>query len=303
MIELGTVPGGYGWVFPKGDHVNVGVGGWGGRAATSARSSRGSARSRDRPGALEDFRGYRLPLRAAGSMLARGARASSATRRAHRPGLRGRDVRGVPVVAGTRQRPSLDLLAGRAEGLEPYGERLTERLATHLWASWSVKAALDRYPADGVYEPLATRARRLARDVGELRSRRAPRDIRARRAALARVRRSRLDPARSDRFRRHVPGVGRSGPSRQEPAPAGVPMGTAVQNYILTMLDGGARVITEPLPSVRSVAIGFWIGAGSRDEDRPVGPLAISSSTCSSRARASTRRSRSPRCSTASAVS
>ena len=27
-IELGTIPGGYGWVFPKGDHVNVGVGGW-----------------------------------------------------------------------------------------------------------------------------------------------------------------------------------------------------------------------------------------------------------------------------------
>ena len=27
-IELGTVPGGYGWVFPKGDHLNVGVGGW-----------------------------------------------------------------------------------------------------------------------------------------------------------------------------------------------------------------------------------------------------------------------------------
>jgi len=40
-----------------------------------------------------------------------------------------------------------------------------------------------------------------------------------------------------------------------------------VQSYLLTTLDGGGRVITEPLPSVRSVAIGFWIGAGSRDED------------------------------------
>jgi len=27
-LELGVIPGGYGWVFPKGDHVNVGVGGW-----------------------------------------------------------------------------------------------------------------------------------------------------------------------------------------------------------------------------------------------------------------------------------
>src|SRR4029453_14237507 len=28
VVELATVPGGYAWVFPKGDHVNVGVGGW-----------------------------------------------------------------------------------------------------------------------------------------------------------------------------------------------------------------------------------------------------------------------------------
>jgi predicted Zn-dependent peptidase len=40
-----------------------------------------------------------------------------------------------------------------------------------------------------------------------------------------------------------------------------------VQNYLLTTLDNGARVITEPLPSVRSAAIGLWIGTGSRDED------------------------------------
>ena len=40
-----------------------------------------------------------------------------------------------------------------------------------------------------------------------------------------------------------------------------------MQSYLLTTLDGGARVISEPLPSGRSVAIGFWIGAGSRDED------------------------------------
>jgi len=40
-----------------------------------------------------------------------------------------------------------------------------------------------------------------------------------------------------------------------------------VQDYRLTTLDSGGRVITESLPSVRSVAIGIWINAGSRDED------------------------------------
>jgi len=38
------------------------------------------------------------------------------------------------------------------------------------------------------------------------------------------------------------------------------------QKYVLTELDTGERVISERLVHVRSVAIGFWIGAGSRDE-------------------------------------
>jgi predicted Zn-dependent peptidase len=39
-----------------------------------------------------------------------------------------------------------------------------------------------------------------------------------------------------------------------------------VQKYVLTELDSGERVISERVPSVRSVSVGFWIGAGSRDE-------------------------------------
>src|SRR4051812_25551698 len=34
----------------------------------------------------------------------------------------------------------------------------------------------------------------------------------------------------------------------------------------MSELDSGERVISERVPSVRSVSIGFWIGAGSRDE-------------------------------------
>jgi len=36
-----------------------------------------------------------------------------------------------------------------------------------------------------------------------------------------------------------------------------------------TVLDGGLRVVTEFLPAVRSVALGIWVGVGSRDEDVP----------------------------------
>jgi predicted Zn-dependent peptidase len=34
----------------------------------------------------------------------------------------------------------------------------------------------------------------------------------------------------------------------------------------LTTLDSGVRIVTETMPSVRSVSLGFWIGTGSRSE-------------------------------------
>jgi predicted Zn-dependent peptidase len=39
-----------------------------------------------------------------------------------------------------------------------------------------------------------------------------------------------------------------------------------VAKHELTTLSGGERVISERIPGVRSVAFGFWIGSGSRDE-------------------------------------
>ena len=64
VIELADIPGGYGWVFPKGDHVNVGVGAWeeeGPRLREHLRrvcEAHGLA-----PDELSDVRGHRLPLR------------------------------------------------------------------------------------------------------------------------------------------------------------------------------------------------------------------------------------------------
>jgi predicted Zn-dependent peptidase len=39
-----------------------------------------------------------------------------------------------------------------------------------------------------------------------------------------------------------------------------------LQQHRLTTLDSGVRVVTEAMPSVRSVSLGFWIGTGSRGE-------------------------------------
>ncbi|MDX1547175.1 MAG: pitrilysin family protein [Rhodothermales bacterium] len=40
----------------------------------------------------------------------------------------------------------------------------------------------------------------------------------------------------------------------------------AYPTFEKTTLDNGVRVISEAIPSVRSVSVGVWIGAGSRDE-------------------------------------
>jgi predicted Zn-dependent peptidase len=42
-----------------------------------------------------------------------------------------------------------------------------------------------------------------------------------------------------------------------------------VSKHQLTELRSGERIISERVPGVRSVALGFWIGAGSRDEPNP----------------------------------
>jgi predicted Zn-dependent peptidase len=46
-----------------------------------------------------------------------------------------------------------------------------------------------------------------------------------------------------------------------------------VQEYVLSELDSGERMITERVSTVRSVSLGFWIAAGSRDE--PAGKAGV----------------------------
>jgi predicted Zn-dependent peptidase len=41
---------------------------------------------------------------------------------------------------------------------------------------------------------------------------------------------------------------------------------TLATTVFATRLDSGLTVVTEPMPDVRSVSVGFWVGTGSRDE-------------------------------------
>ena len=75
VLEIAVIRGGYGWVFPKGDHVNVGVGGNGEEGPKLRAELRRMCEAYGiDPDAAEDTRGYRLPLRLPGRCWRAGER-------------------------------------------------------------------------------------------------------------------------------------------------------------------------------------------------------------------------------------
>ena len=76
-LQLGSMPGGYGWLFPKGDHINLGVGGWKAIVGTRLRASLdGLCRAYGiDPGALVAIRGHHLPMLRPGAPLEAGGAA------------------------------------------------------------------------------------------------------------------------------------------------------------------------------------------------------------------------------------
>lgn len=141
-IELGTVPGGYGWVFPKADHANLGVGGWGGEGPRLRghldRLARAHGLSADD---LSDVRGHRLPMRRLGG-----------TPQAGRALLVGDAAGLVDPLSGDGMYEafvSARLAAESilADDLPRYGPTLAAALDHHASASWAAKKAMDRSAA------------------------------------------------------------------------------------------------------------------------------------------------------------
>jgi len=175
-VELGVVPGGYGWVFPKGDHANLGVGGWlnEGPRLRLHLSRLARAHGLD-PETLTDVRGHRLPMRLPRSRAARDRVLLVGDAAGLVDPLSGDGIYEAFVSA----RLAADaVLAGRPEAYEP---ALADALDRHAAASWKAKRVADRFPraclwalrAPGVFDEVAGllrgdlahpgEARRLAR--------------------------------------------------------------------------------------------------------------------------------------------
>ena len=147
LVEIAVIRGGYGWIFPKGDHVNVGVGG----NAEEGPRLRGELRRLCEeygidPDAAADTRGYRLPMRRAGSELARGNTAVIGDAAGLVDPFSGDGIYEAFLSAQLVAEAALDVLAGRAETLEPYQAAVERRIAPLTRAGWGAKRAFERYP-------------------------------------------------------------------------------------------------------------------------------------------------------------
>jgi geranylgeranyl reductase family protein len=140
-VELGVVPGGYGWVFPKGDHANLGVGGWMEEGPRLREHLDRLARAHGvDPGALTEVRGHRLPMRELGAPAARDRVLLVGDAAGLVDPLSGDGIYEAFVSAGLAAQA---ILAGRPA---EYEAALSASLDRHAGASWKAKRAVDRYP-------------------------------------------------------------------------------------------------------------------------------------------------------------
>jgi flavin-dependent dehydrogenase len=199
VLEIGTVRGGYGWVFCKGDHVNVGVGGWEHEGPRLREHLRRLCEARGLPEEkLRGLRGFRLPIARPGAPLSRGRALVVGDAAGLVDPFSGDGIYEAFLSAEYGAEAVLELLAGRSPGLEPYQARLNAALAFQLEVSWAAKVALDRFPRAlftiGRSEYIQRGLQRLAR--GELEPDPRRRRSRAGRRALALLGRGgpRLEP-------------------------------------------------------------------------------------------------------------
>ncbi|HEV2592168.1 MAG TPA: geranylgeranyl reductase family protein [Gaiellaceae bacterium] len=148
VVELADIPGGYGWAFAKGDHVNVGVGAWQSEGPhIREHLARVCAAHGLEPSELDSLRGHRLPLRRPGTSIA----AERALLVGDAAGLidpvSGDGMYECFVSSRLASAAILDVLAGRASTLEPYGIAVDAALAPLHRASWKLNVSLDRWPS------------------------------------------------------------------------------------------------------------------------------------------------------------
>jgi geranylgeranyl reductase family protein len=147
-IDVGSVPGGYGWLFPKGDHVNIGVGG----VAPVGPTLRDRLAELTRfygfnPDEFWGLRGHPLPVRLPGSPCARGNVAAIGDAAGLLDPLSGEGIYAA-LWSGTRIAEHCARVAdGVAPDLEPFTADVDREIGRDLRTSRELHALFHLGPA------------------------------------------------------------------------------------------------------------------------------------------------------------
>lgn len=146
-LDLGGLAGGYGWVFPKGNHLNVGVGAW--KYASFTLKPKLAALAR-RYGfdetKLENLRGHHLPVRAGRSPIARGPVALVGDAAGLVDPLSGEGIHMAFASGALAAEGAMRVLSGEAEDMTGYQTAVDRGLQPELDVSRKLQELFNFAP-------------------------------------------------------------------------------------------------------------------------------------------------------------
>ncbi len=146
-LELGSMPGGYGWVFPKDDHCNVGLGGFPAAAPTlrGELSQYADCESFD-ANRLTELRGHHLPLRDPSSPLISGRIAFVGDAAGLVDPLSGEGIGNAIRSAQLAAEAALEYLGGTTQDLTAYQGSIEAEIEPELRVARQLQALFHQCP-------------------------------------------------------------------------------------------------------------------------------------------------------------
>jgi geranylgeranyl reductase family protein len=146
-LDLGGLAGGYGWVFPKGDHLNLGVGAWK-YAGFTLRPKLAALCHRFGfdAGSLTNVRGHHLPVRVPGTPIARGPVAVVGDAAGLVDPLSGEGIHMAFESGRLAAEQAIRVLAGEAPDMAGYGRAVDRGLQPELTVSRKLQELFNFAP-------------------------------------------------------------------------------------------------------------------------------------------------------------
>lgn len=159
-LNLGGIAGGYGWLFPKGDHVNIGVGGWkylaGGFRTHLERLVRYYGLD---PKDIRNVRGHHLPVRRRGASLVRERVMLAGDAAGLVDPLSGEGIYAAIASGRMAAAHALAFIDGRAADLRGYQQQVDHELGPELAISSRLQDVFNLMPP--IYVAVLRRSDRL----------------------------------------------------------------------------------------------------------------------------------------------